>query len=150
MNKNILITGGGGYVGSYLVPILLKQDFNITVYDRFYFNANYLPNHKNLKIINGDIRDIKKLEKSLAKIDCVIHLACISNDASFELDKDLSKSTNLDCFEPLVKISKKESFKDNIYFCVFKFLNKKFFIYFISYEIIFFKFTSLFLILLFS
>ena len=94
MNKNILITGGGGYVGSYLVPFLLKKDFHITVYDRFYFNSNYLPNHKNLRIINGDIRDITKFEKSLENIDCVIHLACISNDASFELDKDLSKSTN--------------------------------------------------------
>jgi nucleoside-diphosphate-sugar epimerase len=115
MNKNILITGGGGYVGSYLVPFLLKKDFHITVYDRFYFNSNYLPNHKNLRIINGDIRDITKFEKSLENIDCVIHLACISNDASFELDKDLSKSTNLDCFEPLVKTSKKNGVKRFIY-----------------------------------
>ena len=66
MNKNILITGGGGYVGSYLVPFLLKKDFHITVYDRFYFNSNYLPNHKNLKIINGDIRDVTKFENYTA------------------------------------------------------------------------------------
>ncbi len=113
--KNILITGGGGYVGSRLVPILLSQNYNIIVYDKFYFDNNFLPNHKNLKIIKGDIRDSIKFENNLDHVDCVIHLACISNDASFELDKELSKSTNLDCFEPIVRSSKKKGVKRFIY-----------------------------------
>ena len=61
MNNKIFITGGGGYCGSRLVPSLLKYGYQVTVYDLFYF-GNYLPKNSNkLKIINGDIRDIKKL-----------------------------------------------------------------------------------------
>ena len=71
------------------------------------YYGNNLLNHKNLKVIKGDIRDKIKLEKSCLNHDIFIHLACISNDASFVLDKKLSKTVNLDAFEPMVKIAKK-------------------------------------------
>ena len=57
-----------------------------------------------LKLIKGDIRDQIALKKSIPGHDIVIHLACISNDPSFELNPELGKSINLDSFEPLVKL----------------------------------------------
>ena len=60
--KNILITGGAGYVGSVLTPQLLDADYNVTVYDIMYFGADGLPQHPNLSVIEGDSRDTAKLE----------------------------------------------------------------------------------------
>jgi nucleoside-diphosphate-sugar epimerase len=114
MSKKIFITGGGGYVGSRLVPILLKKKFIVTVFDTFYF-GNKLKKNKNLKIVNGDIRDVKFLEKNCSGSDIFLHLACVSNDTSFELNKKLSKSINFDCFEPIVKAAKNSKIKRFIY-----------------------------------
>tara|TARA_B100000700_G_scaffold323954_1_gene428912 strand:- start:287 stop:1294 length:1008 start_codon:yes stop_codon:yes gene_type:complete len=115
-NKSVFITGGAGYVGSALVPELLNSNFKVTVYDIMYFGKEFLPkNNPNLKIIDGDIRDTEKLEKSCKGHEYFVHLACISNDASFELDEQLSKSINLDSFEPLVIAAKKSGIKRFIY-----------------------------------
>ena len=113
--KNIFITGGAGYVGAILVPKLLKQGYNVTVLDLMIYGEDVLPNHPNLKKVKGDIRDQQLLKKTLAGQDAVIHLACISNDPSFELNPTLGKSINLDAFEPLVKISKESGVKRFIY-----------------------------------
>ena len=99
-----LITGGGGYVGSVLVPKLIKNGFFVNVIDLMIYGET-LPKNKNLKIFKGDIRDIDLVKKSLEGVDAVIHLACISNDPSFELDKKLGKSINLDSFRPLLEQS---------------------------------------------
>ena len=103
--KKIIITGGAGYVGSKLVPKLLDIDYEVTVLDLMIYGEDVLPNHKNLKKIKGDIRDISLLEKIIPGHSIVIHLACISNDPSFELNPTLGKSINFDAFEPLVKTS---------------------------------------------
>ncbi|MBL7891059.1 MAG: SDR family oxidoreductase [Bacteroidia bacterium] len=113
--KNIFITGGAGYVGSVLVPKLLKKGYNVTVLDLMIYGEDVLPKHPNLKAIKGDIRDQQLLKKILPGQDAVIHLACISNDPSFELNPTLGKSINLDAFEPLVKISKESGVKRFIY-----------------------------------
>ena len=68
--------------------------------------GNHIDDHKNLKVIKGDLRDYEKLESSLKGHDCVIHLACISNDPSFELNPKLGKEINFETFEPLVLFSK--------------------------------------------
>ena len=105
--NNILVTGGAGYVGSLLVPQLLQAGYKVTVYDVMFFGNDFLPkNNPNLKIIQGDIRDIGKLATPLTGIEAVISLACISNDASFELDEKLSTSVNLDAFEPMLVAAK--------------------------------------------
>ena len=106
MNDKILVTGGAGYIGSILVPILLKQGYKVTVLDLMIYGETVLKKNSNLKIIKGDIRDINLLKKELPNHDVVIHLACISNDPSFELDPKLGKSINLEAFKPLVEISK--------------------------------------------
>ena len=113
--KKIFITGGAGYVGSKLVPRLLDLGYEISVLDLMIYGDDVLENHNNLKKIKGDIRNQKLLEQSLIGHDVVIHLACISNDPSFELNPKLGKSINLDAFEPLVKASIKCKISKFIY-----------------------------------
>ena len=115
MKKKIFITGGAGYVGSALVPELAKNNFEVTVFDLMIYGEDVIKRNKNIKMIKGDIRDISLLKKVIPGHDIVIHLACISNDPSFELNPALSKSINLDSFEPLVKISKLNHIKRFIY-----------------------------------
>ena len=117
MNKNkVFITGGAGYCGSRLVPMLLELGHEVTVYDILYFGSDFLPlKNKNLNLINGDIRDNKKIKETCKGHDVFISLACISNDASFVLDEKLSTSVNLDAFEPMVLAAKESGIKRFIY-----------------------------------
>ena len=113
--KNIFVTGGAGYVGSSLIPRLLNQGYKVTAYDLMIYGVNVLPNHENLKIIKGDIRNTNLLNKEIPGHDIVIHLACISNDPSFELNPKLGKEINFDAFKPLVEISKRSGINKFIY-----------------------------------
>ena len=106
--KSIFITGGAGYCGSRLVPQLLEEGYKVSVYDLMLFGSDFLPKENpNLKIIKVDIRDIKTFSEVSKKHDVFIHLACISNDASFVLNESLSTSINMDAFEPMVLAAKK-------------------------------------------
>lgn len=111
---NVLVTGGAGYVGHVLTPRLLGEGYNVTVYDTLYFGCR-LPNDPKLRVIQGDIRDTAKLAEAFEGQDAVLHLACISNDASFELDENLSKTINYDCFSPMVAAAKKAGVKRFVY-----------------------------------
>jgi len=114
--KHVLVTGGTGYVGSLLVPQLIDLGYQVTAYDVMYFgDASLFRPHAKLKVIQGDIRDPAKLSQALKGVDAVINLACISNDASFELDEKLSTTINLDAFEPMVVAAKKAGVKRFIY-----------------------------------
>ena len=113
--KNIFITGGAGYVGSYLSDYLLEKNYNVTVYDLFLYGEDVFKNKNNIRLIKGDIRNETLLNESIKGHDIVIHLACISNDPSFELNPNLGKSINLDSFEPLVKIAKRQNIQRFIY-----------------------------------
>lgn len=116
--KRVLVIGGGGYVGAVLVPKLLDQGYAVTVFDLFIYGEDVFDDVKanpNLSLVKGDMRDIPAVEKALAGCDAVIHLACISNDPSFELDPELGKSINLDCFRPTVKAAKEAGVKRFIY-----------------------------------
>ncbi len=115
MKKKIFITGGGGYAGSRLVEDLVEK-YDVSIFDTFYFETKHLDHLKNkINILKGDIRDTELLEKSCKDHDIFIHLACISNDASFALNEKLSKSVNLDAFEPMVKAAKSSGIKRFIY-----------------------------------
>jgi len=113
--ETILITGGAGYVGSVLTPKLLDLGYRVKVIDLMIYGENVIAEHANLEMTKGDIRDQPLLSQLLVGVDYVIHLACISNDPSFDLNPELGRSINLDAFEPLVKLSQKEGVKRFIY-----------------------------------
>jgi nucleoside-diphosphate-sugar epimerase len=114
--KHVLVTGGTGYVGSLLVPQLIDLGYRVTAYDTMYFGDESLfRKNANLKVTKGDIRDTDKLFEAMAGVDVAINLACISNDASFELDEKLSTTINLDAFEPMVIAAKKAGVRRFIY-----------------------------------
>ena len=116
--KTVLVTGGAGYVGAALVPSLLREGYEVRVLDLYLYGEDVLDSvkgHPKLRQIKGDIRDRQVLDKAIPGCDAVIHLACISNDPSFELDPALGKSINYDAFIDLVKISKDYGVKRFVY-----------------------------------
>jgi nucleoside-diphosphate-sugar epimerase len=116
--KSVLVTGGAGYVGSALVPALLDRGYAVRVLDLYLYGDDVLSpvrGSPNLQEFKGDIRDRQLLERAARGVDAVIHLACISNDPSFELDPELGKSINYDAFIDLVKVAKDAGTKRFIY-----------------------------------
>ncbi len=113
--EHVFVTGGAGYVGSVLVPKLLSAGYRVHVLDLCFFGRDTLPNHPNLELIAGDLRDQRVVRQCLENSDAVIHLACISNDPSFELDPELGRSINYDSFRPLVELSRKAGVHRFIY-----------------------------------
>jgi len=115
---NVMVTGGAGYVGSSLVPKLLAEGHDVTVLDLYIYGEDLFAEHRSnprFREVKGDLRDPAAVKKALQGANAVIHLACISNDPSFELNPDLGKSINYDCFRPLVKASKDAGVKRFIY-----------------------------------
>jgi nucleoside-diphosphate-sugar epimerase len=114
--NRVFVTGGAGYCGSLLVPQLLARGYGVTVYDIMFFGNDFLPkDNPALTVIEGDIRDADHLARVIPGHDAFVSLACISNDASFELDEKLSTSINLDAFEPMVKAAKAAGVKRFVY-----------------------------------
>jgi nucleoside-diphosphate-sugar epimerase len=113
--KTVLCTGGAGYVGSRLVPHLLHAGYHVKVLDLYLYHPGPLVPHPHLTEIHGDMRDTDLLKRILPGVDAVIHLACISNDAGYELNPALGKSINYDAFGPLVDIAKDSGVRRFVY-----------------------------------
>jgi nucleoside-diphosphate-sugar epimerase len=116
--KKIFVTGGAGYVGAVLVPKLLAKGHQVKVIDLYMFGAEVLKSvedNPRLTQVKGDIRDQGLLAREILGHDTVIHLACISNDPSYELNPALSKSINYDAFVNLVEIAKQAGVRNFIY-----------------------------------
>jgi nucleoside-diphosphate-sugar epimerase len=110
--KNILITGGGGYIGTSLVHSLLNENYKLKVIDTFWF-GNYLKKNKNLQILKKDIRNLTK--QDIGKPDYIIHLASIANDPAAELDPGLTWNVNVLATYNLINLAIKKGVKKFIF-----------------------------------
>jgi len=110
--KNILVTGGCGFVGTSLVNDLLQNNYKVTVIDTEWF-GNYLEDHVNLKCLKQDIRATDQIP--LEAVDTIIHLANIANDPSVELNPSLSWEVNVLATQQLANEAKKNGVEHFIY-----------------------------------
>ena len=118
--KRVLIIGGAGYVGVELQKKLIDQGYAVRVYDTFWYPDGKLDrfadlNKPNLEYVTGDVRDLNGLQIALENVDFCIHLACISNDPSYELNPKLAREINYLAFEKLIPIINQSSVKRFIF-----------------------------------
>tara|TARA_B100000579_G_C22748254_1_gene812682 strand:- start:209 stop:1144 length:936 start_codon:yes stop_codon:yes gene_type:complete len=95
----VLVTGGSGYIGTSLVPALLKRDYEVTVLDNLMYDQNVFLEcyiNKNFSFIYGDIRDQSTIKKLASKSDVVIHLASIVGAPACKKNETLAKEVNVD------------------------------------------------------
>lgn len=90
--KHVLVTGAGGYIGSIIVPKLLKKGYTVKAVDRFFFGVDKLQPHPRLSIVHEDCRRLT--EDHFIDVDAVIDLVAISNDPSGELFKEVTYEVN--------------------------------------------------------
>lgn len=119
MNKpRIFILGGAGYVGIELCKFLLKSGYEVICFDIGWFGSESVKKliaNKSFQYFEGDLRNLKLLQSASSNSDVFIHLACISNDPSFDLDPNLGKQINYDSFNDILNIVNKNKIKRFIY-----------------------------------
>ena len=112
--KKILVTGDKGYIGSSLTPLLLKNGYKVVGLDTSYFKKSLSPKKSpSYQRINKDIRNIE--EKDMVGVDCVIHLAALSNDPMGAIDPSLTREINYVASMNLAKAAKKVGVKRFIF-----------------------------------
>ena len=114
----VFVPGGAGYVGAVLVPRLLELGYGVNVLDLYIYGEQALAavkDHPGLRQFKGDVRDQAAVRAAVEGCDKAIHLACISNDPSVELDANLSHTVNYESFLPLVRICKEAGLRRFIF-----------------------------------
>ncbi len=106
----ILVTGAAGYIGSVLVPFLLKKGWKVVALDNFMYNQTSLLDccfHKNLTIIRGDVRDKRLISQLIKKVDVIFPLACLTGAPLCKKNPFEAKAVNLEAIKTLVKLRSK-------------------------------------------
>jgi nucleoside-diphosphate-sugar epimerase len=107
----ILVTGAAGYIGSILVPTLLRQGYEVTAVDNFMYNQSSLLdccNDKKLSIFRGDARDEALISKCLEDVDVVFPLACLTGAPLCDKDPLTARQVNLEAIEMILRLRKPE------------------------------------------
>ena len=89
--KNVLVTGGAGYVGGAVTDLLRESDHNVRVYDSLLYEDSF---RKEVDFVFGDVRDREKLKAQLAWADVVVWLAAIVGDGACQLNSGLTREVN--------------------------------------------------------
>lgn len=116
--RTVLVTGGAGYVGAVLCPRLVQTGYRVRVLDTCWYGQDVfgtLLDDPDFGLMVGDIRDVDDVKRALSGCTDVIHLACISNDPSYDLDPEFGEAINLNAFEPLVLAAKEAGVSRFIY-----------------------------------
>ena len=116
----VLLVGGGGYVGVELQKLLAESNYQVRVLDTFWYptgkwdklDGDFV---KRIEYLEGDVRNKEIVGKALNGVDACIHLACISNDPSYELNPNLAKSINFDAFKMFIAEMNRSSVKTFVY-----------------------------------
>lgn len=110
----VLVTGGAGYIGSVLSPLLLKRGHHVRLFDRFFFGDEHVVSWpKQVEVERGDIRTVKAA--ALRDIDVVIHLAALSNDPMANFAPDLNYQINTEATLRLARLAKRAGVKRFIF-----------------------------------
>lgn len=108
--KKILVTGGAGYIGSVLVPELLRAGHEVTVIDNFLYNQSALLDvfhFKTLSVVRGDARDEKLVAKHIKRKDFIIPLACIVGAPACDADPVAARTINLEAIQMILRLRDK-------------------------------------------
>lgn len=103
---NVFVTGGAGYIGAVLTPMLLDAGHKVTIYDNYMYGAQPLlgfAGHKNLELLKGDVRDPEPLAKAIKGHDWIIHLAAIVGYPACAADPLRANSINVEGTRNVVK-----------------------------------------------
>ena len=109
--SKILVTGGAGYIGSVLVPMLLDEGHDVTVLDNFYYNQPTLLDQcirEGFYIVRGDVRDRKLMKDLMADKDYIIPLAAMVGFPLFKKDETAAKTINLDAVRMIIELRRPE------------------------------------------
>lgn len=118
-NKKIIVTGGAGYIGSLLIPKLVKADYQVIIIDNFsYQNIGAIKqfvNHPQIKIVSESILNASKISRYFRGAQTVVHLAAIVGDQACEIDQKNAHKINVDGAITVSELAQKNNINHFIY-----------------------------------